>query len=257
MSSRQSTNDEDEDEPSGAARGPRLDAFLSRAGLASRKEARALIRKGRVRVDGEVCRDASRRIEAEIVTLDGELVDSPVSRADFLLHKPVRYACSRDEREAPLVFDLLDEPLRRRALKIAGRLDRETSGLLVLTTDGDFVHHLTHPTRKVSKRYRIEYRGTLPADAVERCRAGILLHGDERPTRPAELSLDGEGRATLVLREGRRHQVRRMFRALGAIVTALHRDRVAGLDLPPDLAPGDLRPLEPEERALLLSESNL
>ena len=129
--------------------------------------------------------------------------------------------------------------------------------MLVLTTDGDFVHHLTHPTRKLSKRYRVEYRGALPDDAVARVRNGLLLTGDERPTRPAELARDAEGRATLVLREGRTHQVRRMFRALGATVTALHRDRVADLELPPDLAPGDLRPLAPEERALLSSDSSL
>ncbi len=241
----------------GAERGPRLDGYLSRAGLASRKEARALIRRGVVEVDGEVCRDAIRRIGDERVVLEGEVVESPVLRADFLLHKPTGYTCSHDEREAPLVFDLLEERLRRRALKIAGRLDRETSGLLVLTTDGDFVHHLTHPTRKLSKRYRVEYRGALPGDAVARVREGIVLTGDDRPTRPAELSLDAEGRATLVLREGRTHQVRRMFRALGATVTALHRDRVADLELPPDLAAGDLRPLAPAERALLSSDSSL
>ena len=238
-------------------RGPRLDGYLSGAGLASRKQARALIKQGRVTVDGETCRDASRRIGAERVALDEVWVDSPVERADYLMHKPVGVACSHDEREAPLVFDLLDEALRRRPLKIAGRLDRETSGLLVLTTDGDFIHRLTHPTRKVPKRYRVAYRGTLPEDAVERCRDGILLTGDGKPTRPATLVLEAPGRATLELREGRTHQVRRMFRAMGATVTALHRDRVASLDLPPDLAPGDLRPLAREERALLLSESSL
>lgn len=231
--------------------------MLSRAGLASRKQARALIRQGRVSVDGEVCRAADRRIEGEAVALDGDPVESPLARVDFVMHKPVGVACSHDEREAPLVFDLLDEGLRRRSLKIAGRLDRETSGLLILTTDGDFIHRLTHPSRKVAKRYRVEYRGSLPEDAVERCRDGILLVGDDAPTRPAELELEGEGRATLVLREGRTHQVRRMFRAMGAMVTALHRDRVASLDLPPDLAPGALRPLAEDERALLLSESSL
>ena len=239
------------------ARGPRLDGYLSRAGLASRQEARALIKQGRVRVDGQVCRDGSRRIGDERVALDEVAVDSPVVRADFVMHKPVGVACSHDVREAPLVFDLLDEGLRRRSLKIAGRLDRATSGLLVLTTDGDFIHRLTHPIRKIPKRYRIEYAGTLPDDAVERCREGIVLTGDEKPTRPATLAVEAPGCATLVLREGRTHQVRRMFRAMGTTVTALHRDRVASLDLPPDLAPGDLRPLAPEERALLLSESSL
>ena len=92
---------------------------------------------------------------------------------------------------------------------------------------------------------------------MARCREGLLLNGEDKPTRPSELVLEGEAQATLVLREGRTHQVRRMFRAMGTTVTALHRDRVASFDLPPDLVPGDFRPLAPEERALLLSESTL
>lgn len=252
----------DQDEPAGAdggrERAPRLDAYLSRAGLASRKQARGLVRRGAVTVDGEICRDGSRRIGSqERVHLEGVLVASPVEAIDLLLHKPTGYACTHDERESPRVFDLLDDAWLRRPLKIAGRLDRETSGLLVLTTDGDFVHRLTHPTRKLSKRYRVGYRGSLPEDAIERVRSGLLLNGDDRPTRPAELALSSPGTATLVLREGRTHQVRRMFRALGPIVETLHRDRVGALDLPPDLAPGDVRPLAPEERELLLTDKSL
>ena len=235
----------------------RLDAYLARAGLASRKEARALIRRGRVAVSGAVCRDAARRVGEAPVALDGALVDSPLAIRDFLVHKPAGLACSRDEREAPLVYELLDEPTRRRDLLIAGRLDRATSGLLVLTTDGDLVHRLTHPARKLPKRYRVRYTGALASDAVARCRAGLELAGESGPLRPAELRLEGEGRAMLTLREGRTHQVRRMIRALGGEVVGLHRDRVGALDLPPDLAPGDWRPLARDERALLLSESSL
>jgi len=235
----------------------RLDAYLSRAGLASRREARDLVRSGRVRVDGAVCREPATRIAGQAVTLESEVVSPSDEVKDFLFHKPVGLSCSRDAREAPLVFDVLDPLLRKRPLQIAGRLDRATSGLLVLTTDGDFVHHLTHPTRKLPKRYRIGYRGELASDAVAQCAAGILLDGEDRPTRPAVLTLDGPGRATLVLREGRTHQVRRMFRALGAFVEMLHRDRVGNLDLPSGLSAGSLRPLEPFERTLLLSESTL
>jgi len=242
---------------SNGQRGLRLDAYLARAGLASRKEARALIRKGAVRVEGEVCRDAQRRILAEGVELGEQAVESPAEQTDFILHKPTGYACSHDDRESPLVFDLLDETLRRRGLKIAGRLDRATSGLLVLTTDGAFVHRLTHPTRKLPKRYRVAFEGSLVDDAVELCREGFLLGGDDRPTRPAELVIEGEGTAILVLREGRTHQVRRMIRGLGGEVVGLHRDRVGGFDLPADLEPGALRPLAPTERPLLLSESSL
>ncbi len=239
------------------ARGLRLDAYLAQSGLASRREARALIRRGVVSVDGEVCRDGSRRIQGEKIVLNDESVESPAIVRDFILHKPVGVSCSNDLREAPLVFDLLSASLRRRSLLIAGRLDRATSGLLVLTTDGDLVHRLTHPGRKLPKRYRIEYSGELAENCVESCRKGFLLAGEDRPTRPADLELEAKGRATLVLREGRTHQVRRMIRLLGGEVVALHRDRVGALGLPGDLAPGDWRPLDREERALLLSDKSL
>ena len=235
----------------------RLDAYLARAGLASRREARGLIRRGVVCVDGEVCRDAARRIGPESVVVGDQAIDSPAAVRDFLLHKPVGFSCSNDDRESPLVSDLLPETLRRRSLLIAGRLDRATSGLLILTKDGDFVHRLVHPARKISKRYRIEFDGDLAVDAVARCREGFLLTGEDRPTRPAELELDGPGRATLIIREGRTHQVLRMMRILGGEVVSLHRDRVGALELPEDLEPGDFRPLEREERALLLRDSSL
>lgn len=235
----------------------RLDAYLARAGLASRREARGLIRRGAVRVDGLICRDGARRIETESVIVGDESIESPSLVRDFLLHKPVGFSCSNDDRESPLVQDLLPEILRRRSLLVAGRLDRATSGLLVLTSDGDFVHRLTHPSRKVPKRYRIGFEGELVEDAVARCRAGLMLKGEDRPTRPAELGLEGPGRASMVLREGRTHQVRRMIRVLGGKVIALHRDRVGALALPEDLEIGDLRPLEPAERTLLLSDKSL
>jgi len=235
----------------------RLDAFLARAGLASRKEARGLIRRGDVLVDGEICRDSARRIVGEKVALGEAPVASPADVRDFLLHKPVGLSCSNDDREAPLVADLLSETLRRRSLLIAGRLDRATSGLLILTTDGDLVHRLTHPARKLPKRYRVEFEGELASNSVERCRDGLLLAGEDRPTRPAELEVEGAGRATLVLREGRTHQVRRMIRLLGGEVISLHRDRVGALNLPADLEVGAVRPLERDERALLLSDKSL
>jgi 16S rRNA pseudouridine516 synthase len=235
----------------------RLDAYLARAGFASRREARDLIRRGAVQVDGSVCHDPARRVADETIEVQDQTIDSPWAQRDFVLHKPVGTACSNDQRESPLVFDLLSETLRRRSLLIAGRLDRATSGLLILTSDGDLVHRLTHPARKLPKRYRIEFDGELAVDSIDRCRRGLLLWGEDRPTRPAELELAESGRATLTLREGRTHQVRRMIRALGGEVVSLHRDRIGCLVLPEDLPPGALRPLERRERALLLSDKSL
>jgi 16S rRNA pseudouridine516 synthase len=240
-----------------SSRGLRLDAYLARAGFASRKEARALVRRGAVSVDGEVCLESARRIISERVAVGEEVLESPAEVRDYILNKPLGVSCSNDEREAPLVFDLLPPQLRRRSLLIAGRLDRATSGLLILTTDGALVHRLTHPSRKLPKRYRIGFDGELMSNSVECCREGLLLAGEDRPTRPAWLELEGAGRARLVLREGRTHQVRRMIRLLGGEVVSLHRDRVGALDLPEDLEPGALRPLERDERALLLSDNSL
>jgi 16S rRNA pseudouridine516 synthase len=173
------------------------------------------------------------------------------------VHKPVGYACSHDEREAPLLYDLVPPEWQGLGLEAAGRLDRATSGLIVLSTDGGWIHRLTHPTRKVGKRYRIEYDGQLVEDAAVRCRQGLELGADEAPAAAAELVLEGPGRATLLLREGRHHQVRRMIAALGGEVTALHRDRIGSYELPRDLAPGEAVRLGDAELERLVTDSSL
>jgi 16S rRNA pseudouridine516 synthase len=231
----------------------RLDAYLSRRGLGSRSEVRDLIRGGRVRCDGRIVTDAGARALGDSA-VDGRVIVAGVDAATLLLHKPVGHACSTDEREAPLIGALVPEAYRHLALASAGRLDRETSGLLILSSDGALVHALTSPRKHIPKRYRIAYAGALSARAVERCARGLRLDGDDEPTLPARLELepegaDGLGRATLHLTEGRYHQVRRMIAALGGSVVRLHRDRVGALELPPDLAPGALRELTAAELA--------
>jgi 16S rRNA pseudouridine516 synthase len=226
----------------------RLDAHLARAGVGTRSEARRLIRQGRVALDGATCRRAGERVDDRVVTVDDAVVEPPPDAVHAVLHKPVGYACSHDAREAPLVGELLPGRWIRLGLEPAGRLDRATSGLLVLTTDGALVHALTHPGRKVDKRYRVRFEGMLPPDAVARFAGGLVIRGGDRPTRPARLQVEGDGRATVVLAEGRFHQVRRMFEALGTRVVALHRDRVGDYALPEDLEPGAWR---------LLSEADL
>lgn len=232
----------------------RLDAFLARAGLGTRRSVKGLIRSGRVRLDGEPCRKAGEWVDGREVRVDDEVVEPPPSVLHLVLHKPTGFSCSHDPRESPLVYELLPEAWAALGLETAGRLDRETSGLIVLSTEGRWIHRLTHPARKVQKRYRIEYEGVLVDDAVELCAAGIALEGEESPTRPARLVLEADGRATLHLAEGRRHQVRRMIAALGGLVVALHRDRIGGYDLPGDLEPGDLRRLEEDDLERLTSD---
>jgi 16S rRNA pseudouridine516 synthase len=241
--------------------GERLDAYLAHRGHGSRSEVKSLIRRGAVSVDGAVCRDPGRHIDpgGTAVEVGGGAVPVGVQAATLVFHKPVGYACSHDPREAPLIEALYPAEYQHLALESAGRLDRMTSGLLVVTTEGDLIHRLTNPRKKLSKRYRVAYTGRLSSHAVERCARGLDLDGDPRPTLPAKLVLldagdDGLERALLTLHEGRFHQVRRMIQALGGEVVRLHRDRIGDLDLPDDLAPGGIRPLTPRERALLTTE---
>jgi 16S rRNA pseudouridine516 synthase len=237
----------------------RLDAFLAHRGFGTRTQVRGLIRRGRVTLGGAVCHDQGEHVAEREVRVDGALVAVGVTSATLLLHKPLGFACSHDEREAPLLEQLIPAEFRHLALEPAGRLDRDTSGLLVVTSEGDLIHLLTNPRRHLPKRYRIGYRGMLSSHAVERCAKGIVMEGDPRPTLPALLSLEGAagdlGRATLVLEEGRYHQVRKMIAALGGEVATLHRDRIGGLDLPLDLAPGQARVITAAEQELLLSGS--
>lgn len=241
----------------------RLDAYLARAGLGTRSQVRRLIRSGRVKLGGEVCRHASASVGDREVRVDGAPVEVPPETLHAVLNKPVGYACSHDPREAPIIDELLPDLWLKRGLQAAGRLDRATSGLLVLSTDGALIHALTHPKRKVSKRYRVAYEGTLPPDAARRVAEGMVIRGSDEPTRPAELTVDEEaradrgGRATLWLREGRFHQARRMFEALGVSVTALHRDCVGDYALPADLSIGDYRRLEAEDLERLRKATTL
>jgi 16S rRNA pseudouridine516 synthase len=236
----------------------RLDALLTRCGYGTRSEVKQLIRRRRVRIDGEVETSAKRQVEAQVVTVDGQTVERPPQTLHLVLHKPVGLSCSHDPDEAPLVYDLLPPLWQAAGVEAAGRLDRATSGLLLLSTDGQLLHSLIHPKRGLGKRYRVAYTGVLARDAQRRCAEGLRLLDDEQPCRPAELELhqpdaDGLGHATLILHEGRYHQVRRMFQTLGAQVVGLHRDRIGQLDLPADLPPGHFRELtEAELNAALL-----
>jgi 16S rRNA pseudouridine516 synthase len=177
----------------------------------------------------------------------------------LLVHKPLNLACSHDPREEPLLESIYPAEYAHLALESAGRLDRFTTGLLIVSTDGALIHSLTNPKRHVVKRYQIAYHGDLSANAGSRVARGLAIADDDRPTLPAILErhptgTDGLGRATLHLREGRFHQVRRMIAALGGEVVRLHRDRIGRLDLPDDLPPGGCRPLADADRALLFAE---
>jgi 16S rRNA pseudouridine516 synthase len=185
------------------------------------------------------------------VHVDGEPLDPPQGLA-LMLHKPVGYTCSTRD-PGRIVYDLLPPRFRLRSplLSTVGRLDRDTSGLLLLTDDGALLHRITAPKAKLAKRYEATLDADLRGDEAALFASGTLqLESDDTPLAPARLEVADARHATLVLTEGRYHQVRRMFAAVGNHVSALHRSQVGGLALG-DLAPGQWRPLSAEDLAAL------
>ena len=225
----------------------RIDRLLGNLGYGSRRDVAALCRAGQVLLDGARLRAAATHVPstpalAARLTVEGEALD-PLPGLVVALHKPLGTTCSHDEA-GPLVYDLLPPRWRRRdpPLSSAGRLDKDTSGLLILTDDGALLHRIISPRHHAPKRYRATLAEPLRPDAADILAAGtLMLNGEDRPLLPAELTLATPTEAVVTVVEGRYHQVRRMFAALGNRVLALHRDRVGGFDLPADLAPGQWR----------------
>lgn len=211
----------------------RVDQILSSLGYCTRREARAWVEDGRVSVGDVVVDDAGERVEPAAMRVDGEPLDHPDGLL-LLLHKPVGLVCSHDEREGPNVYSLLPARWRSRNPPVTsiGRLDKDTSGLLLLTDQSPLVHRLTSPKHKVPKQYRATVDKELTAELIPTFASGTLkLAGDDAPCAPAELKIVAPREAELILTEGRYHQVRRMFSACGYSVTALHRTRFGDLEL--------------------------
>lgn len=226
----------------------RLDQLLANLGYCSRREARDWLKAGRVSVAGKVADDPGVKPSPAAVRVDGEPLDHPDGLI-LLLNKPLGLTCSHDPREAPLIYDLLPPRWRARNPQVTsvGRLDKETSGLILLTDHTDLVHKLTSPKHKVPKIYRATTDRDLGPEPVGVFAAGtITLDGEKEPCAPAELKIVGPREAELTLIEGKYHQVRRMFAACGATVLTLHRERFGALTLG-DLRPGQWRELSREE----------
>lgn len=222
----------------------RLDQTLASLGYGSRREVRELVEAGYVSVAGEVADNFGMKVDPTTVRIDGEPLDHP-SGILIMLHKPIGLVCSHDEREGPNVYSLLPPRWRQRnpGVTSIGRLDKDTSGLLLLTDQTALVHRLTSPKHKVPKVYRATVDHDLSPDLVPKFASGTLLLADEMdPCAPAGLKLLGPREAEVTLTEGRYHQVRRMFSAFGATVITLHRSRFGELELG-ELAPGTWREL--------------
>ncbi|HLB21663.1 MAG TPA: pseudouridine synthase [Solirubrobacteraceae bacterium] len=227
----------------------RLVKYLAHAGVASRRAAEKLIVAGRVSIDGELAVDPARDVAADSrVSVDGRELEGPEQRVTLALHKPVGIvSTARDTHGRATVLDLLGEQAAR--LYPVGRLDADSSGLILLTNDGELANRLTHPSFEVDKTYRAMLGGgPIGEDALRRLRAGVQL--DDGPTAPAQVRRLGKQEIELTIHEGRNRQVRRMCEAVGHPVLALRRVRFGPLGLG-GLGEGEHRRLSDEELGLL------
>lgn len=224
----------------------RLDKLVSQATGLTRKEARSLIKDGRIRAAGALVRDAAFHVTPDIeVSLDGAPLADTGPRY-FMLHKPQGVISATHDGQHMTVLNLLDE-LHIEKLHIAGRLDIDTTGLVLITDDGQWSHRITHPGRGCRKVYRVWVERDVDPALIEVFRQGVMLHGEKHPTLPAELEIVAGNECLLTLQEGRHHQVKRMFASVDNRVTRLHRERIGAILLDPRLEPGAYRELTPEE----------
>jgi 16S rRNA pseudouridine516 synthase len=229
----------------------KLVKHIANLGYGSRKQVQGMFREGRITdADGEVLY-ADDKVEHDRIRVDGEPLDPPPGLT-IALHKPAGYTCSTKDI-GRLVYDLLPDRFRDRSplLSPVGRLDRETSGLLLMTDDGALLHRIVSPKSKLDKVYEAQLAQDLRGDEGARFASGeLLLESDDKPLLPAELEVLGPRHARLTLHEGRYHQVRRMFAAVGNHVQSLHRSRVGGLGLD-GLDEGQWRQLDAADLARL------
>ena len=219
-----------------------LERILHKHGFGTRKSCRALVRQRRVVVNGQPCDDPFADFPtAELVfTVDG--VEWPYrEHAVLMLNKPAGYECSRKPQHHLGVLELLPAPLRERGVQPVGRLDEDTTGLLIVTDDGQLNHMLSSGKRKVPKVYLATTRHPLDGAQIEALLAGVLLHDEPQPVAAAAAEIAGPNLLRLTLTEGKYHQVKRMVAAVGNRVDALHREALGKLSLPADLLPGQWR----------------
>lgn len=226
----------------------RLDKFLADSTDFTRSLAAKAVKSGRVLVNGVKPKTAALKLgDTDVVTLDGEVLTRQEGFRYFLLHKPQGYICANSGSSQPLVFDLLTDVVNKQNLHTVGRLDMDTTGLLLITDDGQWSHHLTSPRRHQPKTYHVWLENDLIDDAEEKLSAGILLEDDPKPTLPAQLERISAREVRLTIHEGRYHQVKRMFGALGNLVVQLHREKMGVLTLDDSLPVGHFRELTEDE----------
>lgn len=226
----------------------RLDKYLAETTELSRGLAKKAINSGDVSCDGVVVKDPAFKVpKGAHVCFQGEALELTGIRY-LMLHKPVDTICSTQDEYYPSVISLLDIA-RPDKLHIAGRLDADTTGLVLITDDGHWSHKVTSPKRDCAKRYRVQLAEPLTADLIDTFAQGLQLNGEDGLTKPAKLEILGDTEALLSITEGKYHQVKRMFAAVGNKVVGLHREAVGAIELAPELLPGEWRYLTETEVA--------
>lgn len=231
-----------------------LERLLRAQGFGSRAECRALVRAGRVCVGGTLCDDPLAQFEAEGLGFSVDGGEWTYRKLVYLaLNKPPGHECSRHPVHHPSVYSLLPEPLVRRGVQTVGRLDQDTTGLLLLTDDGSFIHRCTSPRRSVPKTYRVTTRHAVDDRQVAVLLNGVQLHDNPQPVAAAACLRVEQRCLQLTVTQGRYHLVRRMIAAAGNRVEALHRLSIGGLGLPESLSRGEWMYVDSPEEALISS----
>lgn len=227
----------------------RLDKFLSQQLGVSRALVLRELRNKRVTVDGDIVKIGAMKISPEqVVAFDGNVLDQITGPRYFMLNKPQGYVCSTDDPDHPTVLYFLEEPVAYK-LHAAGRLDIDTTGLVLMTDDGQWSHRVTSPRHQCEKTYLVTLENPLADDTAAQFEAGVQLHNEDSLTKPAQLEQIDERVVRLTISEGRYHQVKRMFAAVGNHVVALHRERIGEIVMDEDLEPGQYRRLTEQEIA--------
>jgi len=229
----------------------RLDKFLTHNTDLSRSLASKAIKQKRVTINGQLAVTGALKLQSsDQVAIDGQIVLAQGARY-FMMHKPHGTVCANSDPDHPLIFDLMVNEPRLKDLHTVGRLDKDTTGLLLITDDGAWSHTVTSPKRHVSKEYHADLAEPLSEAAKLQLEKGVMLHGEDKPTLEAQVELVGPKQIIITIHEGRYHQVKRMLAAVGNRVVKLHRQAIGGLHLDPELEPGQYRLLTDIERIRL------
>lgn len=237
----------------------RLDKCVSKLTGLSRKEATALIKEGRVLVDGEAALQAALKIPVTaVITIDDEeiaLFEEGFKKRVYMLNKPADMVCADRDRNHRIVTSLFVGELRHETLHCAGRLDIDTTGLLIVTDDGELIHEITHPKKEITKLYRAVTDKPIPERAVSAFFKGLKHPEEKFPYKSAKLTLEAENVGLVEVSEGRFHEVKRLFECVGCEVIELTRLKIGSLCLDESLEEGEYRLLADDEVSLLFEKN--